>query len=62
MFGLTAREADLAIELVRCAGLREAGAAAGMAHNTARNYLQSIFRNCNVTTQAEAIRLFAALP
>jgi DNA-binding CsgD family transcriptional regulator/PAS domain-containing protein len=62
MFGLSDREVDLAIEMVRCAGLPEAAAAAGMAYNTARNHLQSIFRKCEVKSQAEAVALFAALP
>ncbi|UUX99572.1 helix-turn-helix transcriptional regulator [Sphingomonas sp. J315] len=62
VFGLTQREADLAIELVRAGGLASAAAAAGMAHNTARNHLHGIFAKCCVMTQAEAVRLLAALP
>ncbi len=42
-FGLTEREAELAIELVRCAGLAGAAENAGMALNTARNHMQAIF-------------------
>lgn len=61
-FGLTRREVDLAIELVRAGGLAPAAIAAGMAHNTARNHLHSIFAKCCVATQAEAVRLLAALP
>ncbi len=62
VFGLTQREVDLAIELVRAGGLATAAVAAGMAHNTARNHLHGIFAKCCVATQAEAIRLLAALP
>ncbi len=58
-FGLTEREADLAVELVRCAGLAGAATGAGMAHNTARNHLQGIFRKCAVANQAEAVQLFS---
>lgn len=60
-FGLTAREADLAIALVRFSGLPAAAAAARMAHNTARNHLQAIFRKCGVATQAEAVALLSRL-
>jgi len=60
-FGLTAREADLAIELVRTNGLSSAAAAAGMALNTARNHLQNIFRKSQTTNQAEAIQLLGRL-
>jgi DNA-binding CsgD family transcriptional regulator len=62
VFGLTRREIDLAIELVRAGGLAPAALAAGMAHNTARNHLHGIFAKCCVATQAEAVRLLAALP
>ncbi len=60
-FGLTAREADLAVELVRCANLAGAAANAGMAPNTARNHLQGIFRKSGTSSQAEAVQLFSRL-
>ena len=60
-FGLSQREAELAIALVRCAGLAGAAANAGMALNTARNHLHSIFRKSGTATQAEAIQLFSRL-
>jgi len=60
-FGLTERETDLAIELVRHAGLAAAAAAAAMAHNTARNHLRAIFSKCSVTSQVEAVQLFSRL-
>jgi DNA-binding CsgD family transcriptional regulator len=59
VFGLSEREADLAIELVRCANLQTAAANARMALNTARNHLQSIFRKTGVSSQAEAVQLFS---
>ena len=61
MFGLSEREADLAVELVRCASLADAAAQAGMALNTARNHLQNIFRKSGATNRAEAVQLFSRL-
>ena len=61
IFGLTEREADFAIELVRCTGIDGAATKAGMAVNTARNHLQSIFRKTGTTNQAEAVQLFGRL-
>jgi DNA-binding CsgD family transcriptional regulator len=61
VFGLTAREADLAVELVRHADLTAAAASAGMAFNTARVHLQGIYRKCGVSSQAQAVQLFARL-
>lgn len=60
-FGLTEREAELAIELVRCAGLAGAAENAGMALNTARNHMQAIFRKSGTASQAEAVQLFSRL-
>ncbi len=60
-FGLTEREADLAIELVRSTNLAQAAQNARMAVNTARNHLQSIFRKTGTTSQAEAVLLFSRL-
>ena len=62
VFGLTEREVDLAIELVRSTSLQSAAGNAGMAVNTARNHLQNIFRKCNASSQAEAVQLFSRLP
>lgn len=61
VFGLTDREVDLAIELVRCAGLDAAATNAGMAHNTARNHLQSIARKTGAQGQAEIVQLLGRL-
>jgi DNA-binding CsgD family transcriptional regulator len=57
IFGLTERESHLVIELIRCTDLSAAAAAAGMALNTARNHLQSIFRKTGTTKQSEAMQL-----
>ncbi len=61
VFGLTERECDFAIELVRCASLERAANAAGMAFNTARNHLQGIFRKTNTSTQSELMQLLGRL-
>jgi DNA-binding CsgD family transcriptional regulator len=61
VFGLTERECDFAIELVREASLERAAAAALMAFNTARNHLQSIFRKTNTSTQSELVQLLGRL-
>jgi DNA-binding CsgD family transcriptional regulator len=60
-FGLSDREADLAVELTRSANLRSAAAHAGMALNTARNHIHSIFAKCRVHSQVELSRILARL-
>ena len=62
VFGLTDREIDLAIELVRRVSLTAAASASGMALNTARNHLQNIFRKAQVSTQAELAQILGRLP
>lgn len=61
-FGLTAREADLAIGLVRTARLDGAAAAAGMAVNTARNHLRGIFLKTGTSKQSETVQLLSKVP
>jgi DNA-binding CsgD family transcriptional regulator len=60
-FGLSDREADLAVELTRTSSLREAAEKARMALNTARNHMQSIFSKCRVHSQLELSRLLTRL-
>jgi DNA-binding CsgD family transcriptional regulator len=60
-FGLSEREIDLVIELVRCVSLPAAAGNAGMALNTARNHLQRIFRKSGTASQAELIQLFTRI-
>ena len=62
VFGLTDREADLAVELVRCAGLDAAAQGARMALNTARNHLHSIFKKTQTASQVELVQLCGRLP
>jgi len=61
VFGLTDRETDLALGLIRYAALEAAAAQAQMAVNTARNHLKSIFRKTGTTGQAEMIQLLGRL-
>lgn len=61
IFGLSEREADLTVALVRYANLTDAAGDCRMALNTARNHLQSIFRKSATKSQAEAIQLFTRL-
>lgn len=61
VFGLTQREADFAIELARCTGLDGAAENAGMALNTARNHLQSVFRKTGTASQAQLVQLLGRL-
>jgi DNA-binding NarL/FixJ family response regulator len=61
ILGLSEREADLGVALVRCPSLPQAAADCGMAFNTARNHLQSIFRKSGTSSQAEAVQLFSRL-
>lgn len=60
-FGLSDREGDLAVELTRTNNLKAAAARAGMAFNTARNHMHSIFLKCRVHSQIELSRILARL-
>lgn len=60
-FGLSDREGDLAVELTRSNNLKSAAARAGMAVNTARNHMHSIFAKCQVHSQVELSRILAKL-
>lgn len=57
VFGLTEREADLAVELHRLGDLEQAATAANMAFNTARNHLHSMFFKLGVHDQGELKRV-----
>lgn len=61
LFGLTRREAELAVELVDSTRLDQAAARCDMAVNTARNHLQSIFGKTGTGSQAELVQLFSRL-
>lgn len=61
-FGLTRREADLAIQLVRMPRLEAAAGRSGMAVNTARNHLRGIFLKTGTSSQGEAVQLLSKIP
>ncbi|MDO8297331.1 MAG: hypothetical protein Q7T19_12935 [Caulobacter sp.] len=62
VFGLTGRETDLAVELVRCADLGRAAANSGMSLNTARNHLHGILVKTGARGQTDVIQLLGRLP
>lgn len=61
VFGLTRRESELAADLARAAQLDVAAARCGMAVNTARNHLQSIFAKTDTSGQAELVQLLGRI-
>lgn len=61
LLGLTAAEARVAAVLAEGAGLVEAARRIGIAHNTAKAHLQSIFAKTGVNRQAQLVALLASL-
>jgi DNA-binding CsgD family transcriptional regulator len=61
-FGLTPREADLALLMLRGDSLADAADSLAIARNTARNHLQAIFRKTGTNSQAGLIRVLGFLP
>lgn len=60
---LTPAESRLVAELFVTAGrLDDVAAACGITHETARSHLRSVFRKCDVGSQAELVRLVALGP
>jgi DNA-binding CsgD family transcriptional regulator len=59
-FGFTAREAELAQQLLSGASVAEAAAHLGMSVNTARWHLKAIFRKTGTSRQAALMRVQAA--
>lgn len=62
VFGLTDRETDLAVELVRCADLARAAANSSMSFNTARNHLHGILGKTGARGQTDVVQLLGRLP
>lgn len=60
-FGLTPREADLAVHILRGGRLADAADRLAMSRNTGRNHLQAIFRKTETNSQTALIRLLGAL-
>ena len=61
MFGLTAAETSLAIQLTRGGSLAEIARAQGISITTARTQLSSIFAKTNTSRQAELVALLARI-
>lgn len=57
LFGLTAAESAICVQLVNGATLDEAGAALGIKRNTVRAHLRSIFEKTGVDRQSRLVRL-----
>ena len=57
LYGLTAREAELAVHLVGGKPLREAAACMGIGREAARTHLSRILQKTNTHRQAELVRL-----
>lgn len=62
LYGLTRTEAQLAARLFSGLALDEAAAAMRVKLSTVRSHLKSIFRKCNVETQAQLLQLIALGP
>jgi DNA-binding CsgD family transcriptional regulator len=63
LLGLTPAESRLVAELFVTAGrLDDVAAVRGITHETARSQLRSVFRKCEVGSQAELVRLVASGP
>jgi len=61
LFGLTAAEAELAVELARGRRLEEVAAERGVQLTTVRSQLQSLFAKMETNHQAELVRLLTRL-
>ena len=57
LFGLTAAESAICVQLVNGATLDEAGLALGIKRNTVRAHLRSIFEKTGVDRQSRLVRL-----
>jgi DNA-binding CsgD family transcriptional regulator len=61
LFGLTAPEARLAATLATGLPLRESGAALGVTYNTARTYLDRIYRKTATSHQGRLVALLKSI-
>jgi DNA-binding CsgD family transcriptional regulator len=61
LYGLTRREADLAVQLSAGLALREAAAAAGMRYNTARNHIRPLFEKTGAKSQLQLVSILRGL-
>ena len=61
LYGLTRREADLAVQLSAGLELRAAAASAGMSYNTARGHLRLLFHKTGAKSQLQLVSILRAL-
>ncbi len=61
LFGLTARQADLAILIARGASRDEAAAALGISSHRAKADLKSVFQACGVASAVDLSRIFSEI-
>jgi DNA-binding CsgD family transcriptional regulator len=61
LYGLSRREADLAVQLSAGLALREAASAAGMRYNTARNHIRPIFQKTGASNQLQLVNILRGL-
>jgi DNA-binding CsgD family transcriptional regulator len=61
LYGLTRREADLAVQLSAGLALRDAAAAAGMSYNTARNHIRLLFEKAGAKNQLQLVSILRSL-
>jgi DNA-binding CsgD family transcriptional regulator len=61
LFGLSRRQADLAVHLSAGLPLREAAVAASMSYNTARNHIQLIFAKTGAKSQLQLVSILRGL-
>jgi DNA-binding CsgD family transcriptional regulator len=61
LYGLTRREADLAVQLSAGLELRAAATAAGMSYNTARSHIRLLFRKTGAKSQLQLVSVLRGL-
>jgi DNA-binding CsgD family transcriptional regulator len=61
LYGLTRREADLAVQLSAGLELRAAAVAAGMGYNTARSHIRMLFDKTGARSQLQLVSILRGL-
>jgi len=61
LYGLTRREADLAVQLSAGLELRAAATAAGMSYNTARSHIRLLFHKTGAKSQLQLVSILRGL-
>jgi DNA-binding CsgD family transcriptional regulator len=61
LYGLTRREADLAVQLSAGLELRAAARSAGMSYNTARSHIRLLFHKTGARSQLQLVSILRGL-